>query len=264
MLRVLRQGLTGEDVRQWQYFLVGQDLLHEAANGTFDPATVQATIDFQRSHGLKVDGWVGTETLGHASKTGYPLVSDDDSPSIEDGPGWPPRPNFNPLACTADRQRIFGAFQFVPDPTPLNPEGIKIIDDWYVRNIILVDLPQLVGIQGAPHSGKVEFHRLAAKQLQDMFAAWQEAGLIHLIKSYGGTFCARYIRGSRQNLSNHSFGTAIDINVPWNPLGAQPALKGKPGSVRELVAIANEFGFYWGGHFRGRPDGMHKEVAFIK
>ena len=34
------------------------------------------------------------------------------------------------------------------------------------------------------------------------------------------------------------------------------------GSVRQLVPIANELGFYWGGHFN-RRDGMHFEMARI-
>lgn len=63
--------------------------------------------------------------------------------------------------------------------------------------------------------------------------------------------------------SNHAWGTAFDINVPWNGLGATPALVGARGSVRKLVPLANEHGFYWGGHFNGRPDGMHFEIAQI-
>jgi hypothetical protein len=39
--------------------------------------------------------------------------------------------------------------------------------------------------------------------------------------------------------------------------------KGKKGSVRELVPIANKHGIYRGGHFKGRPDGMHFEVARV-
>jgi hypothetical protein len=46
---------------------------------------------------------------------------------------------------------------------------------------------------------------------------------------------------------------------------------GEKGCVRELVPIANEHGFYWGGHFGsvvngkmiGRMDGMHFEIAKI-
>ncbi|NRA35694.1 MAG: M15 family metallopeptidase, partial [Polyangiaceae bacterium] len=35
------------------------------------------------------------------------------------------------------------------------------------------------------------------------------------------------------------------------------------GSVRELVTIAEEHGFYWGGFFSTRPDGMHFEAAKV-
>lgn len=72
----------------------------------------------------------------------------------------------------------------------------------------------------------------------------------------------RFVRGSRTTLSNHSWGTAFDINYAWNCLGALPALRGEKGSVRELVPIAHRHGFYWGGHF-SRRDGMHFEVARV-
>jgi len=39
-------------------------------------------------------------------------------------------------------------------------------------------------------------------------------------------------------------------------------LVGQKGCVRELVPIAHENGFYWGGHF-SRLDGMHFEIAKI-
>jgi hypothetical protein len=62
--------------------------------------------------------------------------------------------------------------------------------------------------------------------------------------------------------SNHAWGTAFDVNYGWNKLGAIPAPVGARGSVRELVPLANQYGFYWGGHFR-RCDGMHFEVARV-
>ena len=34
------------------------------------------------------------------------------------------------------------------------------------------------------------------------------------------------------------------------------------GCVRELIRMANESGFYWGGHFN-RLDGVHFEVAQV-
>ena len=62
------------------------------------------------------------------------------------------------------------------------------------------------------------------------------------------------------NLSNHSWGTAFDINAGWNPRKSIPALMGDRGCLREIVAIGHDNGFYWGGHF-GTPGGMHFEVA---
>ncbi|WP_354234540.1 M15 family metallopeptidase [Bradyrhizobium sp. I1.8.5] len=63
---------------------------------------------------------------------------------------------------------------------------------------------------------------------------------------------------------NHAFGSAFDINASENRLGARPALVGTRRSTRELVPLANRHGFYWGGHFGSRPDGMHFETAFIQ
>lgn len=260
-MRVLRDGMFGEDVRQWQQFLVGQGFLHSPANGTYDPDTKHATVDFQRNHNLKsIDGWVGPETMGTAMQLGYGVMEDDSG--IEDGPGWPSRPNFNPLNAQ-DRESIFGHFAFVPAPIPSCPEAIRITDGW-AQNIVEVDLPMLVGVQGAPANGRVEFHQKAAQQLVDLFQAWGNAGLLPLVKSWAGSWAPRYIRGSRVYLSNHAWATAFDINAGWNMLGCQPALKGRPGSVRELVQIAADNGFYWGGWFKGRPDGMHFEVAFVQ
>ena len=82
------------------------------------------------------------------------------------------------------------------------------------------------------------------------------------ILSYAGAFYPRFIRGSKTQLSNHSWGTAFDINVPQNGLGKKPAMIGEIGCVREIVPIANEYGLYWGGHFT-RMDGMHFEIAKI-
>ncbi len=62
-------------------------------------------------------------------------------------------------------------------------------------------------------------------------------------------------------LSNHAYGTAFDINAAQNGLGVEPAAIGKRGCVRELVPLANRHGFFWGGHFSKRKDGMHFEVG---
>ncbi len=96
-----------------------------------------------------------------------------------------------------------------------------------------------------------------------MFGAWESAGLMDRILTWGGSFVPRLVRGGA-SLSNHACGAAFDINVSWTQLGVQPALAGEKGSVRELVPLANEHGFFWGGHYAKRPDGMHFEIAALK
>jgi hypothetical protein len=83
------------------------------------------------------------------------------------------------------------------------------------------------------------------------------------VLSFAGGFEPRFVRGSRTTLSNHSFGSAFDINAEWNARGHRPALVGEKGSTRELVPIAHDWGFWWGGHF-STSDGMHFEVALLK
>lgn len=85
--------------------------------------------------------------------------------------------------------------------------------------------------------------------------------ILRRVLSYDGSYNRRFIRGSRTVLSNHAYGSAFDINARWNPLGALPPADNEEGSVQTLVEIANRHGFYRGGHYRGRPDGMHFEVA---
>lgn len=186
-----------------------------------------------------------------------PLRTDD--PKAD--PSWPPRPAFAALANNEERQKIFGPFNFVADPQPNNKEHIRILGDWVEKNIVKLEIPQLKGVKNAPKT--VAFHTKGADALVKMFAAWEKAGLIGRILTWEGSFVPRFVRGSTKSLSNHAFGTAFDINARWNAMGSQPALIGKEGVTRELVPIANEHGFFWGGHFT-RPDGMHFEVAVVK
>lgn len=258
-MRVLKLGTHGNDVKKWQMFLFGQGFTKVIANSTFDQTTRAATIAFQTKYRLEPDGKVGNDTLGKAMTLGYELIDytgDKDS-------GYPKEPDFEPLVGTAARQRTFGKFSFVPAPQPDNPESIRITDGWESENIVKVVIPQLAGIQGASSSGAVRFHQLAAKQLQGLFRAWSKARVLDQVLTWDGAFVARFIRGSTTVLSNHAFGSAFDINAAFNRLGSEPAFPGEKGCVFELVSIAHDHGFYWGGHFDKRRDGMHFEVAEI-
>jgi hypothetical protein len=260
-MRILRKGLTGPDVALWQYFLRGQSKTSRiVANSVFDDFTFEETKAFQESSPGKLtgDGVVGPQTLAKAIKLGYNALSDDSKD--ESSPAWPKKPPRLKQLGDADRTRLFGAFKFEAAPTPDNPEAIRILDDWAKKNIVSVSLPQIRGIKGASKSGSVQFHKLAAPQLQQAFKALEDRDQLKHLKSWGGTWVPRYIRGSKDRLSNHSWGTALDVNVDWNRLGTLGALKGQEGSVREMVLTLAEYGLYWGNWFTGRSDPMHFEI----
>ncbi|MFO7169582.1 MAG: M15 family metallopeptidase [Chloroflexota bacterium] len=169
-------------------------------------------------------------------------------------PAWPPAPGFRFLS-TAERERLFGKFAYRVNPN----RTVTITDGWEAANIVDVPTPQLarLGVRS------VKFHVRARAQLEGLLNAWQEAGLIDRILSWDGTYNPRMMRTVDQ-LSSHAWGTAFDINARQNGQGVQPPLVGQPACVRELVPLANQFGFFWGGHFTGAfVDGMHFEVAVL-
>lgn len=262
-MRTLRKGMVGDDVTQWQNFLRG--LLPDSvviASGTFDDVTDLETKRFQKMASLGPDGDVGPLTISAALKLGLHVMSDD---SIEEtGPNWPTLPVGISSISSIDREKLFGKFSYISLPTQWNPEAIKMTDNWANSNIDVIEVPQLKSVSGGPKDGRISFHTKGAKQIVDLFAEWDSAGLADRILTWGGSYAPRFVRGSRTYLSNHAWGTAFDINVQWNGLGARPALKGMKGSVRELVEIAAKHKFFWGGWWKNRPDGMHFEIFEIK
>jgi hypothetical protein len=241
---------------------VGQGFDNGPIDGWFGEHTREATKAFQRKYKLDEDGVAGRVTLLKAATRGFELIEEpaDDVTSSN----FPPRPNFPPLISNQQRASIFGHHEYVPAPTRDNPEGIRILGAWQSANIVNVLIPQLRKALGNKAPQQIQFHRLAASQLQGMWAEWERAKLLDHILEYDGSYVPRFVRGSRSTLSNHAFGSAFDINARYNTLGKRPPLVGERGSVRELVPIANRWGFFWGGHYSARRDGMHFEVAFIK
>jgi hypothetical protein len=230
-------------------------------DGDFGPRTHAATVEFQRLQGLAMDGIVGPMTWGTAMRLGLDTTEPDRADDARTGPNWPPKKRGLKNPSLAVRHELFGQFEYRPAPTATEPGGIRILGTWQRQNMRKVSVPQLAGLPGANSRGDVFFHRAGVEPLLRTFAQWEEAGLLHLLLSWAGSFNPRFIRGSTSVLSNHAFGTAFDINAPWNPLGARPKLVGQTGSVRELVPIAQDNGFAWGGHYDGRPDGMHFELV---
>jgi hypothetical protein len=72
-------------------------------------------------------------------------------------------------------------------------------------------------------------------------------------------YCFRMIRGTTDSLSNHSSGTAIDLNATKHPLGKENTFS--PENAAKCVALADKYGCKWGGTYRSRKDDMHFEIA---
>jgi hypothetical protein len=71
-------------------------------------------------------------------------------------------------------------------------------------------------------------------------------------------YCFRMVRGTTDKISNHSSGTAIDLNATRHALGkigTFPAEK-----VPMIRALAKKYGLKWGGDYKNRKDEMHFEV----
>jgi len=87
-------------------------------------------------------------------------------------------------------------------------------------------------------------------------AATQPA--VHAVLGTAGMLCARFVRGSTTSISNHSWGTAIDLTIA-GVLDTRGDNRVQYGLT--LVAPAfNRHGWFWGAAF-GTEDAMHFEVG---
>jgi len=72
-------------------------------------------------------------------------------------------------------------------------------------------------------------------------------------------YCYRDVRGVPGKLSNHSSGTAIDLNATKHPLGKAGTFPAE--KVPMIQALTKKYGLAWGGDYKHRLDPMHWEVA---
>jgi hypothetical protein len=130
-----------------------------------------------------------------------------------------------------------------------NADGTVNPDPQWVKDHITTETMPIIG----PVTGN-------AVMLPELKAALSEVvarGLADKIhpSEYGGCFVPRYIAGT-QELSFHTFGTAIDLNVPGNERGTVGEMD------RTVVAIFKKWGFAWGGDWH-YTDPMHFELHQI-
>jgi hypothetical protein len=272
------------EVQRWQYFLLKNSITQTGAiDAQFGAKTEQSTKIFQVQRSLKVTGQLDAATLDVAQGMGY-TVRPDNYYDDKTHDSYPPRPTNLSSPTNSSRNAALGCFKFMQlplahrgDPDEVVTQGScdGTVKDWRTENIIDIQVPQLRFAVGYP--GVVRCHKLVAPHVLLLFSRWEQLDLLHLLRAFDGTYNPRYIRGKSPSaaghgtkrsdqvttLSNHAFGSAMDLNADDNPYGHQPALAPARGCVRELVGPANDLGFFWGGHFSGTSDrdGMHFEFA---
>ncbi|GAA1513578.1 M15 family metallopeptidase [Nocardioides humi] len=137
-----------------------------------------------------------------------------------------------------------GVFRY----TPIGGGRIAPDPAWVKAHIVTEVVPIL---------GSVTCNRHMMPQLKAALGEIQTSGLADKIHpgEYAGCYYPRFIAGSTQ-LSNHSFGLALDLNVPGNQRGTVGQMD------RVVVAIFKKWGFAWGGDW-AYTDPMHFELARI-
>jgi hypothetical protein len=139
-------------------------------------------------------------------------------------------------------KELFG--EFAARPRPGQP-GFLTLDPAWVRTHIAT--------RRVPLLGAVTCHVALFPQIRGAIAEVVDLGLEETISSFSGCYAPRHInRIPTAGLSHHSWGIALDVNVPQNPFGAEP------DQDPRMVEVFERWGFVWGGTFI-QPDGMHFE-----
>lgn len=273
MSLTLSVGSFGNDVRRLQDYLNAELAASLLSDGSFGGSTRQEVERFRKRYGLPSSPSFDAGCYAVSAQRGLQPLAFSTEPKKQDLSTWPPRPRKLTSPSGAHMQARCGTILFEWQPVPGNAEHIRVTNSFVEENIVTVEVPQLrdcivpVGKNSfMKEDGRIRFHKNHAGRLVQLFSDWDAAGLMNRILTFDGSFVSRLKRGSTKgvvaNLSNHAWGTAFDINAYWNPLGTVPAAMGDRGCARELVEIANQNGFFWGGHFgEKRSDGMHFEVA---
>ena len=75
-------------------------------------------------------------------------------------------------------------------------------------------------------------------------------------------YAFRMTRGFDKVLSNHSSGTAIDLNALKHPLGKSNTFTKEQCNM--ITLLITKYGLAWGGHYKKRKDEMHFEIKIDK
>jgi hypothetical protein len=141
---------------------------------------------------------------------------------------------------------------------------IEVDPQWIANNIVTITLPGL--------NQRVQVNKAAAANFIQAFnyikngtatINGKQVPLLSLIKTMDGTFVTRHVNwgGPTTGLSNHSWGTAIDINASNHYVGLRIDANSTtdPNAILWRAAF-QPAGFSWGNRYNVGPDSMHFEL----
>uniref|UniRef100_A0A6M3IHG7 Putative peptidase n=1 Tax=viral metagenome TaxID=1070528 RepID=A0A6M3IHG7_9ZZZZ len=153
-----------------------------------------------------------------------------------------------------DRRLSLLEGQKLPSLEPSVPNGIDEIvkrfgdpngNDFEFDNIFMLQLGFAMPLSWSPNTKVSRFR--CHKDLQKKFHSIFKTINPNLIVNFGGCYNYRTKRGNAGELSTHSWGIAIDLNVHL-PM------------PDEVVNAFKSEGFEWGGDW-SKPDSMHFQYA---
>jgi D-alanyl-D-alanine carboxypeptidase len=133
--------------------------------------------------------------------------------------------------------------------------------DSYNTDCQPVTSPRLKGLMETRQIGPIRVTMLkpALDSLERILNRLQETDPdIHAKLGTAGAVCARFIRGSTTAVSNHSWGSAIDLTLEGQLDGFADG--GTQFGLLILAEYFNDEGWYWGAAYN-REDSMHFEVG---
>ena len=186
----------------------------------------------------------GIQGKSHDEMLDDPDIEDMMSQEYEKGSGWssPPEENFEP-----------GRIRYEPFFKKMYGSDAADVS----RNIVSIEWADGSVIQFSSINGAADSLAKAAEELSRLPAEFQK-----YLKNIGGTFVWRNIAGT-DRLSNHSFGTAIDINTKYSDYWQWNRNMTYSNRIPfEIVEVFEKYGFIWGGkwyhydtmHFEFRPE----------
>ncbi|GGO36967.1 hypothetical protein GCM10010991_31820 [Gemmobacter aquaticus] len=196
-----------------------------------------------------------------------PVVAapDLDAPPVDMPTAMPDEDFENPPTEGLTEEMLLAKTRFNKNITqPRNRVMMELLGpprDSYSTDCQPVTNPRLKSLMETRQIGpiKVTMLKPALDSLERILARLKETDPdIHAKVGTAGAICARFIRGSNTSVSNHSWGTAIDLTLEGQ---LDPFADG--GTQFGLLILAeyfNDEGWYWGAAYN-REDSMHFEVG---